>query len=63
MRSQDGTYLEVFEWKSAEAIAAAHHNAAVGALWTRFERACEYRRLCDVAETQQLFAGFEAVEL
>jgi hypothetical protein len=59
MRSQDGAYLEAFEWKSADSIAAAHHNAVVGALWGRFERACEYRRLCDLAESREMFAGFE----
>ncbi len=57
MRSQDGTYLEVFEWKSAEAITAAHHNPAVAALWARFERACEYRRLCDLAKSREMLRG------
>jgi hypothetical protein len=26
MKSADGTIIEVFEWKSAAAIAAAHEN-------------------------------------
>jgi quinol monooxygenase YgiN len=29
MRSADGTIIEVFEWKSKEAIEAAHTNPAV----------------------------------
>jgi hypothetical protein len=38
-------------------------HPAGGALWARFERACEYRRLCDVVESRELFAGFEGVEV
>ena len=58
MRAADGTILEVFEWKSQEAIAAAHQNAAVQALWQRYQEACEYVPLSTVAECQQMFAGF-----
>ncbi len=42
MRAADGTFVEVFEWKSAAAIEAAHHNSAVQAMWARFEEACTY---------------------
>ena len=31
MRAADGTFVEVFEWKSAAAIEAAHENPAVQA--------------------------------
>jgi catechol 2,3-dioxygenase-like lactoylglutathione lyase family enzyme len=63
MRAADGTLLEAFEWKSAEAIAQAHANPSVRALWARFEAVCEYRRLADIKESQDLFAEFEPVEL
>ena len=32
MQSADGTILEVFEWRSAQAIESAHNNPAVQAL-------------------------------
>jgi quinol monooxygenase YgiN len=63
MRAADGTVLEVFEWRSAEAIARAHTTAAVHALWAEFAAACEYKPLGTLAECQQLFAEFEPVEL
>jgi hypothetical protein len=63
MRTRDGTYIEVFEWKSEEAIAAAHSNAAVLALWDRFDAVCEYERIANVAEAHELFPGFEPVDL
>jgi putative acetyltransferase len=63
MRAKDGTILEVFEWKSAEAIAKAHSSPAVQALWAEFAAACDYRPLSSLTECQQLFAEFDAVDL
>jgi hypothetical protein len=63
MRAADGTIVEVFEWRTAEAIAEAHSNPAVQALWAEFGAACDYRPLQSLAECQQLFAEFEPVAL
>ena len=61
MRAADGTVLEVFEWLSADAIAQAHANPAVQALWAEFGAACDYVPLASLAESQQMFAEFEPV--
>lgn len=63
MQSADGTVLEVFEWRSAQAIESAHQNTAVHALWAEFEAACEYTPLNAVGESQHLFAEFEALPM
>jgi quinol monooxygenase YgiN len=63
MRAADGTLVEVFEWRSAEAIQQAHGNPAVQALWGEFGAACDYVPLTQLAETHQMFAEFEGVEL
>src|SRR5689334_11248653 len=63
MQAGDGTIVEVFEWRSADAIAQAHTNPEVQALWERFGVACEYRSLASLTECQQLFAEFEALPL
>ena len=63
MRGKDGTLVEVFEWLSADAIAAAHSNAAVAALWAEFAAVCDYVPLATLAESQQMFAEFESVVL
>lgn len=60
-RSADGALIEVFEWKSTEAIAAAHANAVVQALWAEFEAVCTYVPIGSVAESSQLFTEFEAM--
>jgi hypothetical protein len=62
MTAADGTVVEVFEWASKEAIAAAHQNPAVGAMWKRYAEACEYVPLAGVAECQTMFAGFAPLD-
>ena len=62
MQAADGTVLEVFEWRSAEAIEHAHHNAAVLALWAEFDAVCEYVPLASLAEAQHPFSEFEPLE-
>lgn len=63
VRAKDGTYLEIFEWASADAIEAAHSNAVVQKLWERLGQACEYRTLASLSEAQDMFAEFEPVAL
>jgi quinol monooxygenase YgiN len=63
MRAGDGTIVEVFEWRSTNAIADAHENPTVKALWARFEDVCEYVSLADLDECTGPFAEFEPVDL
>ena len=63
MRAADGTVVEVFEWMSSEAIASAHKNQAVLAMWGRYQEVCEIVKLADLKESGDLFAGFEPLEL
>jgi len=59
MEAKDGTVIEVFEWKSVEAIDAAHSNPAVLAMWERNKLACDYIPVAEVPEALELFSGFE----
>jgi quinol monooxygenase YgiN len=63
MRAGDGTLVEVFEWRSAEAIHQAHSNPAVQTLWGEFGAACDYMPLTSLPEASQMFAEFDAVAL
>ena len=62
MRAADGTLVEVFEWRSADAIEAAHANPEVGKLWQRYADLSDYVKLGDLAETRELFANFEPID-
>jgi hypothetical protein len=61
MRATDGTIIEVFEWKSQEAIAAAHTNPVVSKMWERYWEACQCVPLASLQECSGMFAGFEPV--
>jgi quinol monooxygenase YgiN len=61
MRSRDGTIIEVSEWKSREAIDAAHKNPNVLAMWNKFFAICDCIPLNALAEASELFAGFEPI--
>jgi hypothetical protein len=63
MRSVDGTIIEVFEWKSAEAIAAAHENPVWQAMCGRYSEACDYISLENLTESKNMFAEFDPVDL
>ena len=63
MQAADGTIVEVFEWRSPEAIDAAHKNPAVGALWAEFDAACDYIPIAAVPEAQKLFSEFATLPI
>ena len=62
MRAKDGTIIEVSEWKSREAIDAAHKNPNVLAMWNKFFAVCDCVPLNTLAEAKEMFAGFESIE-
>src|SRR5437879_13728847 len=62
MRSRHGTIIEVSEWKSQEAIEAAHKNPNVLAMWNKFFVVCDCVPLKTLAEAEDLFAGFEPIK-
>src|SRR5438128_4612103 len=62
MRAKDGTIIEVSEWKSREAIDAAHKNPNVLAMWQKFFAVCDCVPLNTLAESNEMFAGFEPID-
>ena len=63
MQANDGTIIEVFEWRSPEAIEQAHHNPAVLTLWSEFEAACEYVPLASLSESLHPFSEFQPLPI
>ena len=62
MRAKDNTIIEVSEWKSHEAIDAAHKNPNVFAMWNKFLAVCDCVPLKTLSESEEMFAGFEPVD-
>ena len=61
LRAPDGAIVEIFEWKSAEAVAAAHDNAAVRALWARFDACSTFGTLSTLPGAETPFPSFELI--
>jgi quinol monooxygenase YgiN len=61
VRARDGTIVEVSEWKSQGAIEAAHKNPNVLAMWDKFFAVCDCVPLNTLAESAEMFAGFEPI--
>ena len=62
MRSRGGTIVEVSEWKSRDAIEAAHKNPDVWAMWEKFFALCDCVPLNTLPEAADIFAGFTSIE-
>ena len=62
MRSQEGIIVEVFEWQDG-AIATAHGNPDVLAMWEHYAAVCDYVPLQELPEAREMFATFAPVEL
>ena len=60
MRARDGMIIEISEWKSREAIDAAHKNPNVLALWEKFFAVCDCVPLNRLADAEEMFAGLRA---
>ena len=63
MEAKDGTFVEVFEWASSEAIEAAHRHPVVLKMWEDYGRVCEYVPISQVPEASQLFSEFTPVDV
>lgn len=58
MQAGNGTVIEVFGWKSKEAIESAHTNPAVQKMWAEYAEVCEYIPIGSLQESTNLFSEF-----
>jgi len=61
-QSKAGVIIEVFEWKSDEAIKAVHEHPAVAALWEKMYAVCTFEKMRDLPESDMIFPNFELIE-
>ena len=58
MRAEDGTVIEVFEWRSRESIEVAHTNPVVQSMWRDYAEVCDFVPIARVPEASRLFSEF-----
>ena len=62
-KAADGSFVEVFCWKSQAAIDAAHGNPGVLKMWEAYGAVCDFVTIGDIAEAKQMFSPFTPVDL
>jgi hypothetical protein len=62
MQGQDGTIIEVFEWRDG-AIDRAHAMPEIHRLWETYAAVCDYTPLDALPESKTLFAQFRPLDL
>lgn len=62
-RAADGTFVEVFEWVSEEAMQSAHSNPNVQQMWAEYAQVCEYVPVGELPEAADLFSSFTPFEV
>lgn len=58
MQAENNTIVEVFEWKSTEAMNSAHEHAEVLKMWADYDACCDYVPVADLPEISNLFSEF-----
>jgi len=61
LRSLDGTYVEIFEWRSGRAARVAHEHPEVAAVWEAMGEVADFRALADLEESKAQFCHFTPV--
>ena len=57
--AEDGTILEVFQWKDKAAVETSHNSDVVLAYWQDMAAVCDFGVLNDIAEAQNTFPHFQ----
>lgn len=63
LKSAEGAWLEIFEWKSEDASRGAHSNPKIGPIWAAMAEVADFVPLGTLEQTKTPFAHFEPVEL
>ncbi|WP_214071280.1 hypothetical protein [Mucilaginibacter sp. dw_454] len=58
LETKDGTIVEVFEWKSEQAMKTAHKHPQVQQMWREYAEVSTYTPLNRLPEADKLFAEF-----
>ena len=60
-QSNNGNYIEIFEWKSNDAIEEAHKNPEIQKLWDEMEKVCDFTNLESIEEVKDYFPQFTLI--
>jgi quinol monooxygenase YgiN len=59
LQAEDGTIIEIAEWRSTEAIEKAHRSANVMAVWDKIGSLADLTSLSSLEEAKDRFPNFK----
>ncbi len=62
-RSDDGTLIEVFEWRSGDSIGKAHQHPKLARVWEAMGAIADFPSLGALPEANERFPNFAPVDL
>lgn len=62
VRSKNGTYIEIFEWRDADSSRQAHEHPEVARVWERMGGIADFPALDSLEEATTRFPHFEPME-
>lgn len=62
LQSDDGSFIEIFEWNSSDAAKQAHDHPAIQKIWKRMEKLAEFAPLISLSESERPFPHFKTVD-
>ena len=63
VKSKNGTYIEIFEWRTGESASKAHHLPEVAKVWEAMGQIADLPSLDSLEEIKKTFPHFEPVSL
>jgi hypothetical protein len=63
VRAKDGTYIEVFEWRTEESAKLAHEHPEVAKVWEAMGEVADFPALESLEEAKERFSHFEPVTI
>ena len=63
VQSKNDIYIEIFEWKSNNAVEEAHENPEVQKLWNEMKKICDFTNLESIEEVRKYFPQFKLIGL
>jgi hypothetical protein len=63
VQTKNGSFLEIFEWSTAEAADLAHHHPEVAKVWEAIGKVADFTTLESLEEIKQPFPHFKPINL
>ena len=63
VKSKNGTYIEIFEWRTSESAHAAHHHPELAKVWEAMSKVCDFPALESLDEATTRFPNFDPINL